>query len=232
VKTICLIFLSFFMTSCSAIYPMMGIKGTDTPPGNQEKPSPEMLSKISFSDVMTEVFQPKCITCHGSSGGVSLVDFQSARQFLKEIEQAALIENRMPKSPVSPLTDRERLILRAWIDAGAPERPAVGEPKPLPPEPVLEATFDSIRSQILEKKCVLCHKAGGKAERIPLSTREDLLNSPLEIVIPGNPEESMLMIVTQAGARKPMPPKSSGITPLTAEQIDIVGRWILNGAKD
>jgi mono/diheme cytochrome c family protein len=83
---------------------------------------------------------------------------------------------------------------------------------------------------ILENKCLSCHKPGEHAGHIPLSTRSDLLNSPLDLVIPGKPDESGLMIVVSPGARKQMPPMDSGIAPLTKNQRDLIRTWILNGA--
>jgi uncharacterized membrane protein len=130
----------------------------------------------------------------------------------------------MPKQPYQPLTTEEALLLQAWIEAGGP-----GNQNPVSQ---LEPTFESIRKNILVPKCLICHKAGGETDHIPLSTREDLIDSPLEIVIPGNAEESMFMIVVQEGARKQMPPPESGMTPLAEEEKKVVENWILEGAKD
>lgn len=96
----------------------------------------------------------------------------------------------------------------------------------------LEPTFESVKKVILQPKCLRCHGPGGEAARTPLRTREDLLDSPLEIVIPGNPEESGLILVLQEGARKKMPPPKSAIPPVSSEEIDIIAQWILNGAID
>ncbi len=96
----------------------------------------------------------------------------------------------------------------------------------------LVPTYESIKKLIINKKCLSCHRPGGKADDIPFNSRADLLESPLEIVVPGKAEESMFVIVLKAGARKPMPPPESGRTPLTAEQIQVVEEWINNGAVD
>ncbi len=100
----------------------------------------------------------------------------------------------------------------------------------LPPNFKLEPTFESIKVGFIEQKCLYCHQPGHKAERVPMSTREDLIDSPLEIVIPGNSEESGILLVIAADARKPMPPKNSGAPAVTAEDIAILKQWIDQGA--
>lgn len=231
-----LIVLAFMLTSCNVMF-QWGRSG-DQP----LKPSKEMIAKVSFQDVMTGVFQPKCVACHGKAGGVNLESPENARRFLEKINQSTLVEKRMPKSPYQPLTKEEALLLQAWIEAGGPGNPSnPGVPAPVDPggsppggNPVsdLEPTFESIRKNILVPKCLICHQSGGEADHIPLSTRADLIDSPLEIVIPGNAEESMFLIVVQEGARKPMPPQESGMTPLSEKEKQIVEKWISEGADE
>lgn len=88
-----------------------------------------------------------------------------------------------------------------------------------------------IKEGILKTRCIDCHSAAGSAARIPFETREDLIESPLDLVIPGNPEDSGLMIAITRTDSKRMPPPDSGMPALTAEEINIIRRWILEGAK-
>ncbi|MEK7790603.1 MAG: hypothetical protein AAB309_03145, partial [Deltaproteobacteria bacterium] len=56
------------------------------------------------------------------------------------------------------------------------------------PEISLEnLSFATISEGILKTRCIDCHSAGRSAAHIPFETREDLIESPLELVIPGNP---------------------------------------------
>ena len=189
----------------------------------------ELVNKVSFQDVNTRVFATSCTPCHGSSGGVNLETYQSAKQNLESIRQAVLIERRMPKAPYAPLNREQLEILSAWIQAGGPEFPIEQQP---PDTPELEAKFASIKSLILDVKCLRCHSVGGTAERVPLTSLEEILNSPLDIVLPGNPDESGLILVLQEDARKPMPPPSSGISRVKPEEVEVIKQWILNGAKE
>ncbi len=111
-----------------------------------------------------------------------------------------------------------------------PLLPQLFEKPELPPNFKLEANYESIKTGFLEQKCIYCHQPGHKASRVPLLTKEDLLNSPLDIVIPGNSEESGLILVLAKDARKPMPPKNSNAPDVTEEDIAIVKQWIDKGA--
>ncbi len=197
------------------------------------RPSAELISRVSFNDIYTRVLQPKCISCHGISGGVNLENYASARTFLSRIYRSTVVERRMPLAPIPALNREELEIVAAWVEAGGPEFPLNGAPtEPLPPPPVLEPTFASIKEVIVDRKCLQCHSAGGKAERIPLTKLSDFLDSPLEIVLPGNADESGLVLVLLEDARKRMPPPETGMAPVSAQEIEVIKEWISNGATD
>lgn len=191
------------------------------------RPSAELVAKVSFADVYRTVLQPKCISCHGNSGGVSLETYASARNFLGKIQETVLIQKRMPLAPVAHLTREELELVAAWVEAGGPEFPLNGGPtEPLPPEPVLEPNFPSIKELIVDRKCLQCHTPGKEAGRIPLTKLDDLLNAPLEIVIPGNADESGFVLVLLENARKRMPPPETGMAPVSPQEIEVIKEWI------
>lgn len=218
----------FSLVLCSCTYRI-----DKTSPIGTIVPPRDLVSKISFNDVYTLVFRPKCIGCHdGGSGRINLESYQEARTNLAKIKEAALVKRIMPKAPYPALTENELITLAAWIEAGGPDQPINGDPNtPIPPDP-LTPDFESIKKNIFEVKCMSCHKVGGKAEKVSLATREDLINSPRDIVIPGIPEESGLILDLQEDAIKKMPPPDSGISPVKPEEIDIIKEWITNGAQD
>jgi uncharacterized membrane protein len=193
--------------------------------------SEELLENVSYSEVKNKVFTPKCIFCHGNSGGVNLENYADTKSHIDAIAQSTLKEKRMPQSGSEPLSSEEYNLLAAWIKAGGPEYPLNGkkeEETPTPPEiEVLRPEFSSIKKLIIDKKCTLCHKAGGSASRIPLDTVEAMIDSPLEIVIPGNPDESGLVLtLDRKNAINPMPPIYSGISEVSPEELEIVKEWI------
>lgn len=193
--------------------------------------SEQLKQTVSYNQVKGVVFQTKCISCHGNSGGVNLESYQSAVRYLDAIKKTVFMSRSMPKAPFAGLDRRQSEVLLAWIEAGGPERPIGGgdtipEPLPVPVEP----TYPSIKAHILDMKCISCHRPGGQAASVPLVTKEDLTESPLELVVPGDPESSGVMIVLEPGARKFMPPAESGISPLTEDEKNAIRVWIQNGA--
>lgn len=95
---------------------------------------------------------------------------------------------------------------------------------------------------LLKSRCLVCHIPGGESGGLslhPTSAYENLVGvkstqSPLPRVSPGKPEESYLFLKLTGehlraggtGERQPF-----GEAPLSAEDIDLVRRWIATGAK-
>jgi hypothetical protein len=98
---------------------------------------------------------------------------------------------------------------------------------------LLVPNYPSIFQNIIRTQCVSCHKVGGRAEEVPLSSYEDLLNprngDPL--IVPGDLENSIFyqVLLPEAG-RNRMPPPRSGQPPVSDDKIAIVREWILKGA--
>lgn len=188
--------------------------------------------KVSYQLINEKILQPKCVSCHGDSGNISLETYSDVYGHIEKIKEVTINTRKMPKGPYEALTKSEFNLLAAWIKAGAPEKPLNGTDQPPVKIEPLGPTFNSINKNILQNKCIVCHAVGKVAERVPLDSPKSMIDSPLEIVIPGNSEESGLIISTSPKARKIMPPKKSGIAPLKPEEIEIVRLWIDNGAKD
>ena len=192
-------------------------------------------SELTFNSIYSRVLRTNCVSCHGNSGSVNRESYAAVKANLSKVYQAAIVERKMPKPPTSPLTADQLGLLNAWIKSGAPESADGSEPD-LPP---LEPKYASIRAHILEKTCLACHAPGKPAARVPFITKEDLLNSPLDLVIPGNPDESgIILAVTNQDPNKSMPPSKdasgqpTGFSPLTEDEIKIISEWIKNGANE
>lgn len=96
--------------------------------------------------------------------------------------------------------------------------------KGLPLKPTWAAVFDNI---IIEK-CLECHSPGGKGAKFPLTSLQEIIESPLELVIAGNPEDSGLYIAVTREDEKRMP---SNAPPLSREELRAIYDWIKNGAR-
>lgn len=188
----------------------------------------KLVESVSFNELFNNVFEPSCIGCHGSQNEVNLESADTARKALRKITNAVLIKRSMPKAPYTSLSDQQLQLIAAWVKAGGPDAPLDGSQAQ--ERTTLEPTYNSIRKKILKPRCFVCHGPGGEAHRVSLDSAQEMIDSPLEIVIPGVPEESGLMLVTRSSARKRMPPKETEIGPLTLAEIQVIETWIAAGA--
>lgn len=197
------------------------------------QPGSYNLQSVSYKDVYSHIFVPKCLGCHsqgGGDGGVNLVSFQSIKLYLPDIERVAIKEMSMP--PGGPLSVNERELLSAWIKAGAPEISTGQGPAAIPPGPVpaipLAPNFESLKANIFQQKCMGCHFTGGPIVDILFDKEEDLLNSPRDLVLPGDAASSTLYIAVSRtdGKRMPPPPPLSQWPALNPEEIAMIKKWI------
>ena len=189
----------------------------------QDKTDPliEGENPPTFSIVHEKILKPRCLTCHNHTWCDT---YQGVKRRVDDIERVAIRERTMPKG--NPLSTEETDLLERWIKGGAPEGPSVPEK---PKEP-LKPSFESIKTNILTQRCLHCHSTGHPGAQVPMETREDLINSPRDLVIPGNPDESGLILSITRSDSKKMPPPDSGIPAFTTAEINVIRQWILDGA--
>lgn len=188
-------------------------------------PAEEKL-KLSYNLINQNILVPKCTSCHGSSGGISLETYSDAIISLSKIKESVFITQTMPKK--SFLSDEEKRQLWNWIEMGGPLQAQRPGEEPQLPDPI-QPTYDSINKNVFVPKCVACHSAGNSAWQILLS-RQELLDSLLELVLPGNPDESGLVIAIERADHKRMPPEKDGYSVLKADEIAAIRKWIEGGA--
>lgn len=213
----------FILVSCGGpgkLYFTEGIR--------QPEVTEELKSSISYQEVASQVLAPKCLACHDSGARLQLDSYEKVFAQRKAIRKAVILSHSMPKAPISPLTMNELKLVAAWIKAGAPLHPLNGSQGPDEgPTKVLEANFESIKSHIIDRKCITCH---GVQARLPLVTKDDFLHSRRNIVIPHHPDESVFIQALQEGAKKFMPPKKTGFTSVSEKERAVIRQWILDGA--
>ena len=184
--------------------------------------SSEEKLKLSYNVLNQKVFFPKCVSCHGESGGVNLESYSEILKSLDLVKQSVFFTQSMPKNNF--LTQEEKRLLWNWIDMDAPQQAQDPISEPPWPEPV-QANYESINKNIFIPKCNSCHSTGNTGGRI-LLTKEDLLNSPMELVLPGNPDESGLVIAVERDDKKRMPPEKDGYAGLKDEEKIAIRKWI------
>lgn len=219
-----LAFLILIISGCR--YSRVTIPGNFDLNEQMSLPAEEKL-KLSYNLVKQNILVPKCASCHGTSGGVSLETYSDVLSALPKIKESVFISQTMPKKNF--LTDEEKRQLWNWIEMGGPLQAQKPGEEPQLPEPI-QATYESINRNVLIPKCVTCHSVGNSAYQVLLS-RQELLDSPLELVLPGNPDESGLIIAIERTDYKRMPPEKDGYSALKADEIAVIRKWIEDGAE-
>ena len=161
-------------------------------------------------------------------------------------------EDELEMPPPRPLDDAERELLEAWIVAGAewpladeaPAAPAAGvvAARDVPPVahgidgPGEPLSFNRDVRPILSDNCYACHgpdeavrQAGLRLDR--QDSAHGVLPSGRRALVPGSLERSRLFQrIAAADPLDRMPPAHGG-PPLSEREIEILGRFILQGAE-
>jgi mono/diheme cytochrome c family protein len=96
-----------------------------------------------------------------------------------------------------------------------------------PPASQKPATWEKVYKDILEPKCVACHRG----RKISGGVRFDGYPVTLANVEPGHPEKSNLWNQVSHVSKQRMPPEWLGESPLSDDEVDLIKRWISEGAK-
>lgn len=85
---------------------------------NPGDPSTIVASTVNWEMISTDLFQKRCVLCHGSAGGASFETYEGVVGHLSKIQQR-IASGDMP--PDSPLTAYEQTLLTDWISNGEPQ---------------------------------------------------------------------------------------------------------------
>jgi WD40 repeat protein len=93
-------------------------------------------------------------------------------------------------------------------------------------------SFISDVAPILKENCFACHDAKKRKGKLDMSTFESFRKggSKEDPITPGKPDESLLIDVLTTKDNSRMPPKEAG-EPLEKSKIEIIEKWIAEGAK-
>ena len=225
----------------------------ETSAAPRPEPVPPSL-EAKFSILKSRIFEPKCMGCHKAGpdgGGRSKVRLDNVAAMiakgtivpgdpLKGTLLVSLTRESTPEKAKMPkdadaLTDGELSTIRLWIQEGAKDDSTpVPPPVDPPPPPTIEATWVSLKKNVFDSKCLRCHTAQKPSGEPPdgdvnFDSLEELLKSPREAVVKGNAAESGIIIFTTIDdPEKRMP---DGEAPLPAAVIELIRKWINDGAK-
>ena len=110
-----------------------------------------------------------------------------------------------------------------------------GQSKKKPITAIRKIDFNRDVRPILSEHCYKCHGPDGKEVKgnLRLSDANDATRSRdgSFAIKPGSAKDSLLMKRASLGSGDPMPPKDSGMPPLSADQVETLRQWIDQGAK-
>jgi len=99
-------------------------------------------------------------------------------------------------------------------------------------------SFQTQIQPILNNRCISCHGSNNPVGKIKLTSYEDLMAARATafkkpIIVAGNLSESWIYLRSETDQPHfRMPPDSSHISPLSKDEVELLGKWILQGAKN
>lgn len=203
------------------------------------------MSSISYADVSTNVFNQRCLECHGTGKRLPTLEGYENAKANAVAAMNSINAGRMPSG--YSLSANSKQILALWIAKGMPLDPVPvdnieggGDNTTDPVLPPLAPTYASLNEHIFKARCIACHSAD--SERLqPLVTREDITNPRAGLVDFDRPERSYLLEIIRNRTNPPdnlndddiqMPPPRSNFTAVPEEQIQVLEEWIRLGAPE
>ena len=191
-----------------------------------------------FESDILPIFKAHCLGCHSGPKAQAGLDLRTLDGVLKggktgpavvpgTSDKSLLVEKVITRSmpPIDPkLNDEQINQIRQWIDKGNIINGAAAAPQLITESDVLP---------IFQMRCVVCHgkrkQDGGLDLRSQASRMKGGKSGP--VIIPGKPEESLLMKRITSGQMPP--PKllvEYFVRPPSEAEVEVVRKWIAGGA--
>ena len=161
-----------------------------------ERPWPAAIEEVTYCRDVAPLLQRHCVRCHrpGQAAPFALTTYRKAAGWAEALAEA-VEDGRMPPWHADPrfghfanearLTDREKGLLRRWVDAGAPE----GDPADLPPPATFPEAWSIAPDRVIAMPAPFTVPAGGVVDyqyiEVDPGFREDTWVRAIE-VRPGN----------------------------------------------
>ncbi len=161
-------------------------------------------------------------------------DYAAARQALDRLEQLA--QRIVEAETASSIAKRRARAALGYVERMRrrhADKLSGGEPKKPPAEqrPMDKGTVSFVRdiAPLLQRNCVRCHGGNRPRSGFSVETYNSLLRGGDrgDDVVPGKPEESLLVLLLQGKEEPRMPPNRA----LRADLIKLFETWIKEGAR-
>jgi hypothetical protein len=212
--------------------------------GEKEKaPGPA----LTFDGDIRPLFQVKCGRCHGAKTAKAELDLRTVEGVLKGGESGPAIvpgmpqrsllytkihDGVMPPSRKDRLSDAEVLLVRRWIEAGAPAGATSSTPRGV--RPATAVTQHDVLP-ILLRRCTACHGLRRQEGGLDLRSKAAMLRGGKSgpAIVPGKPGQSRIIEKIRTGQ---MPPRDRlvevSVKPIEQSETDRIAQWIACGAPE
>ena len=185
----------------------------------QATPQASASEAPAWENFAGPLLQQKCAACHGSASGMSGLNLSTYQDALKGgTKGAGVVPNSSATSEIiviqsagghpGQLSAEELEKLKAWIDAGAPEKPTAA------PAAASTLTWEAVIGPLFQQKCSACHGATGGMAGVNLTTYAEALKATAD---------GKLVKIQSAGGHPGQ---------LSAEELAQVKTWIDAGAVE
>jgi len=200
---------------------------------------------VQLAPQAREILKRNCLECHGpnsvdsklldilnhdvlinSSRSIVIPDSPDDSRLIQRITDGSMPpeeqEERLPR-----VSEQELQILRSWIDGGAPRFP-VEDDSHTPPVIPYSSVAAEVRD-LFHKRCYECHKYDVARGGIKILNHR-LLVTVRKVVVPGLPNDSELVHIVTTGKDEPSAMPPPGYDRLTTKEVELIKRWISEGA--
>jgi mono/diheme cytochrome c family protein len=194
----------------------------------------------AFEKDVLPIFTKNCLRCHGAKARKGGLDLSTPAGVLAGGDSgpavvprkpdasklyAAVRDDEMPLDRKTQVTTTERQTIRRWI-----ESLAAGQNTSRPASQLNQ--HDVI--PILLRHCTTCHNHRRQEGKLDLRTKASMLRGGKSgpALVPGKPEESLLLRRVLAKQMPPLGVFDSGVTRPPEADVEKLRQWIAQGAPD
>ena len=199
---------------------------------------------VSFAKQLRPLLEAKCFQCHGEETRKADLDLATSIGISKGGESGLVIapgdtlkslllekihSGEMPPDEKDRLSEAEVKLFEHWIAQGA----VIDDPEGFARESAPPSQHDVM--PIMLRRCAACHGRHQQLANLDLRSKSKMLvgGKSGPAIVPGNPEESLLLKRIHAGEMPPLERLVEvSVKPIEPTEIETVVKWIAAGAPE
>ncbi len=210
-----------------------------------DEAKPASSDELSFETDIKPLLRVKCIRCHGAETKKAELDLQTIAGIFKggesgpavvrgKPEESLLFERihngEMPPEEKDRLSDADIRQIELWILNGA----LTDGKEPMPTDASATPSQHDV-IPIMLRRCTACHGRHQQLANLDLRSKSTMLigGKSGPVIVPGKPEESLLIKVLHAGQMPPLERLvEASVKPIEPAEVETLVKWIAAGAPE